>query len=58
MNEENKKFCPFTGLKEYCGNDCALYNEEYNGCCIVNLSKEIEMSLLAILRVSRLTRRN
>lgn len=58
MNEENNKLCPFTGLKEYCGNDCALYNEEYNGCCIVNFGEEMSKSLLAVLRVSRMTRRN
>lgn len=57
MNEENKKLCPFTGLKEYCRNDCALYSEEYNGCCIANFGEEMSKSLLAVLRVSRLTRR-
>lgn len=29
MNEENNKLCPFTGLREYCGKDCALYKEKY-----------------------------
>ena len=57
MNEENKKLCPFTGLKEYCGNDCALYSEEYKGCCIANFGEEMSKSLLAVLRVSRMTRR-
>lgn len=56
MNEENKKFCPFTGLREYCGKDCALYSEEYNGCCIANFGEEMSKSLLAVLRVSRMTR--
>lgn len=57
MNEENNKLCPFTGLKEYCGNDCALYSEEYNGCCIVNFGEEMSKSFLSVLRVSRMTRR-
>ena len=58
MVNENNKLCPFTGLKEYCGNDCALYSEEYEGCCIANFGEEMSKSLLAILRVSRMTRRN
>ena len=58
MNEENNKLCPFAGLKEYCGNDCALYSEEYEGCCIANFGEEMSKSLLAVLRVSRMTRRN
>lgn len=58
MLNESDKFCPFAELKRYCIKECALYSEEYEGCCIVNLSKEIEMSLLAVLRVSRMTRRN
>lgn len=41
MNKENNKLCPFTGLKEYCGKDCALYSEEYNGCCITNFGEEM-----------------
>lgn len=57
MNEENNKLCPFTGLREYCGKDCALYSEEYNGCCIANFGEEMSKSLLAVLRVSRMTRR-
>ena len=55
---EKDKLCPFTGLKEYCGNDCALYSEEYKGCCIPNFSEEIIKSLLKVLSISRLTRRN
>lgn len=58
MNEENKKLCPFTELREYCGNDCALYSEKYNGCCIVNFGEEMSKSLLKVLSISRLTRRN
>lgn len=57
MNEENNKLCPFTGLKEYCGKDCALYSEEYEGCYIANFGEEMSKSLLAVLRVSRMTRR-
>lgn len=57
MNEENNKLCPFTGLREYCGKDCALYSEEYKGCCIANFGEEMSKSLLAVLRVSRMTRR-
>lgn len=58
MNEENKKLCPFTSLKEYCGNDCALYKEEYKGCCIPNFEEEMSKALLKILTISRLSRRN
>lgn len=54
---EKDKLCPFTGLKEYCANDCALYSEEYKGCCIQNFSEEIIKSLLKVLSISRLTRR-
>ena len=57
MNEENNKLCPFTGLKEYCGNDCALYSEKYKGCCIANFGEEMTEILLKVLRVSRMTRR-
>lgn len=57
MNEENNKLCPFTGLREYCGKDCALYSEEYKGCCIANFGEEMSKSLIAVLRVSRMTRR-
>lgn len=57
MNEEKDKICPFTGLKDYCiKEDCALYSEEYNGCCIANFGEEMTKSLLAFLRVSRMTR--
>lgn len=56
MNEENKKFCPFTVLIDHCSKDCALYSEEYNGCCIANFGEEMTKSLLAFLRVSRMTR--
>lgn len=57
MNEENNKLCPFTGLKEYFGNDCALYKEKYKGCCIANFGEEMSKSLLKVLSISRLTRR-
>lgn len=57
MNEENNKLCPFTGLKEYCGNDCALYSEEYNGCCIANFGEEMLKALIRALEISRMTRR-
>ena len=56
MNEENKKLCPFTGLKDYCIKECALYKEEYNGCCIANFGEEMTKILLKVLRVSRITR--
>lgn len=56
MNEEKDKLCPFTGLKEYCGNDCALYSEKYKGCCIANFGEEMTEILLKVLRVSRMTR--
>lgn len=57
MNEENNKLCPFTGLKEYCGNDCALYSEEYNGCCIANFGEEMLKAFIRALEISRMTRR-
>lgn len=56
MNEENKKLCPFTGLKEYCGNDCALYSEKYKGCCITNFGEEMLKALIRALEISRMTR--
>lgn len=55
---EKDKLCPFTDLKEYCGNYCALYSEEYKGCCIPNFCEEIVKALLKILRISRMSRRN
>lgn len=58
MNEENNKLCPFAELKIYCIKECALYSEEYEGCCIANFGEEMSKSLLAVLRVSRMTRRN
>ena len=57
MNEEDNKLCPFTGLERYCIKECALYSEEYKGCCIANFGEEMSKSLLAVLRVSRMTRR-
>ena len=57
MNEENNKLCPFAELKEYCGNDCALYSEEYNGCCIANFGEEMLKVLIRALEISRMTRR-
>ena len=59
MNEEKiNKLCPLTAFKDYCiKEDCALYSEEYNGCCIANFGEEMSKSLLAVLRVSRMTRR-
>ena len=58
MLNENGKFCPFAGLERYCIKECALYSEEYKGCCIANFGEEMSKSLLAVLRVSRMTRRN
>ena len=55
---EKDKLCPFTGLREYCGNDCALYSEEYEGCCIPNFGEEMSKVLLKVLTISRLSRRN
>lgn len=57
MNEENNKLCPFAELERYCIKECALYSEEYKGCCIANFGEEMSKSLLAVLRVSRMTRR-
>lgn len=56
MNEENKKLCPFTVLKECCGNDCALYSEKYNVCCIANFGEEMLKALIRALEISRMTR--
>ena len=56
MNEEKYGICPFTGLKDYCIKECALYKEEYNGCCIANFGEEMTKILLKVLRVSRMTR--
>ena len=57
MKKKINKLCPLTGFREYCGKDCALYSEEYEGCCIANFGEEMTKSLLAVLRVSRMTRR-
>ena len=58
MKKKINKLCPLTGLRDYCiKEDCALYSEEYNGCCIANFGEEMSKSLLAVLRVSRMTRR-
>lgn len=57
MNEENNKLCPFTGLREYCGNDCALYSEEYEECCIANFVEEMLKAFIRALEISRMTRR-
>lgn len=58
MLNESDKFCPFAELKRYCIKECALYSEEYEGCCIVNFGEEMSKVLLKVLTVSRLTRRN
>ena len=58
MLNESDKFCPFAELKRYCIKECALYNEEYKGCCIANFGEEMSKVLLKVLTVSRLTRRN
>jgi len=55
---EKDKLCPFTGLKEYCRNDCALYSEEYKGCCIPNFGQEMLKALIRTLEISRMSRRN
>lgn len=57
MLNESDKFCPFAEFKRYCIKECALYSEEYKGCCIANFGEEMSKSLLAVLRVSRMTRR-
>lgn len=56
MNEENKKFCPFTVLIDHCAEDCALYSEEYKGCCIANFGQEMLKALIRALEISRMTR--
>lgn len=58
MVNESDKFCPFAELKRYCIKECALYSEEYEGCCIANFGEEMSKVLLKVLTVSRLTRRN
>lgn len=58
MLNESDKFCPFAELKRYCIKECALYSEEYKGCCIANFGEEMSKVLLKVLTVSRLTRRN
>lgn len=58
MLNESDKFCPFAELKRYCIKECALYSEEYEGCCIANFGEEMSKVLLKVLTVSRLTRRN
>ena len=58
MKKKINKLCPLTRLRDYCiKEDCALYSEEYEGCCIANFGEEMSKSLLAVLRVSRMTRR-
>lgn len=57
MNEENNKLCPFTGFKDYCIKEgCALYSEEYKGCCIANFGEEMLKALIRALEISRMTR--
>lgn len=58
MLNESDKFCPFAELKRYCIKECALYSEEYEGCCIANFGEEMSKVLLKVLTVSRMTRRN
>ena len=57
MVNESDKFCPFAELERYCIKECALYSEEYEVCCIANFGEEMSKSLLAVLIVSRMTRR-
>lgn len=57
MVNESNKFCPFAELERYCIKECALYSEEYNGCCIANFGEEMSKALLKVLSISRLTRR-
>ena len=58
MKKKINKLCPLTRLREYCGKDCALYSEEYKGCCIANFGEEMTKVLLKVLTISRLPRRN
>lgn len=58
MVNESDKFCPFAELERYCIKECALYSEEYKGCCIANFGEEMTKSLLKVLTISRLSRRN
>ena len=58
MVNEIDKLCPFTWFKDYCiKEDCALYSEEYNGCCIANFGEEMTKALIRALEISRMTRR-
>ena len=53
MKKKINKLCPLAAFKHYCiKEDCALYSEEYKGCCIANFGEEMTKSLLAVLRVS------
>lgn len=53
---EKDKLCPFTGLREYCGKDCALYSEEYKGCCIPNFGEEIKKVIPTVFSISKMIR--
>ena len=57
MVNESNKFCPFAELERYCIKECALYSEEYNGCCIANFGEEMLKTLIRALEISRMTRR-
>ena len=58
MKKKINKLCPLTGFKHYCIKErCALYSEEYNGCCIANFGEEMTKVLLKVLTISRMTRR-
>lgn len=58
MVNESDKFCPFAELERYCIKECALYSEEYEGCCIANFGEEMLKALIRALEISRMTRRN
>lgn len=58
MVNESNKFCPFAELERYCIKECALYSEEYEGCCIANFGEEMLKVLIRALEISRMTRRN
>ena len=58
MKKKINKLCPLTAFKHYCiKEDCALYSEEYEGCCIANFGEEMTKALIRALEISRMTRR-
>lgn len=56
MVNESDKFCPFAELERYCIKECALYSEEYEGCCIANFGEEIKKVIPTVFSVSKIIR--